>query len=222
MSKLGDILCVSKEKEEKVKYEIIENFLRQDDLDYFDSFIKTLQPKVDSPTSFYGRKSWPSEQNTLPREKILELEKNYVPIAMDILGRLAPHKRDLVEDVTFNLQSTPPNVSYPIHLDSNQKVLSGVVYLKPQSSTGTYLHKNIDDHKGKEIPWAVNRAFFFSRTPNDSWHSYKGDGVGFRWVLVFNLLTFSLRKHDISDLGMMRYVQRRMFQKLNLGIEKAN
>lgn len=203
-----------------MRYEILDNFLSSEDLDYFQAFLRNLNPSLDHPTSFFGRKSWTDDQNTLPKEKIIELEKSYLPVAMEILQRLAPHKMDLVEDVTFNLQSTPPNFSYPIHLDSNQKVLSGVIYLHPESSTGTFLHDNIDDIKGKEIPWKVNRAFFFSRTPSDSWHSYRGDSLGFRWVLVFNLLTFNLRKHEIRDQGITRYFRNRVMQKYREGIEK--
>jgi hypothetical protein len=208
------------EKGADMRYEILDDFLSSEDLNYFEAFLRNLNPSLDRATSFYGRKSWAESQNTLPKEKILELEKKYLPIAMEILQKLAPHKVDLVQDITFNLQSTPPNFSYPIHLDSNQKVLSGVIYLHPNSSTGTFLHENVDDINGKEIPWQVNRAFFFSRTPSDSWHSYRGDGLGFRWVLVFNLLTFNLRKHEIRDQGLTRYLRNRVTQKYKKGIEK--
>jgi hypothetical protein len=107
-----------------------------------------------------------------------------------------------------------------VHLDANEKVLSGVVYLQPDRSTGTFLHKGLNDISGEEIPWKVNRAMFFSRTPSDSWHSYRGDGVGFRWVLVFNLLTSKMRKHEIRDLGFIKYYKGRITKRTSLGVER--
>lgn len=204
-----------------MKYQIIDNFLKPEHLTYLQSLLGNLEPKPDYPTSFRSRKSYSDSENAIPRKKLIELEENYFPRAMEILGFLAPKKLDLVEDVAFNLQSTPPNFSYPIHLDANEKVLSGVVYLQPNVSTGTFLHKNLQDTAGEEIPWAVNRAMFFSRTPSDSWHSYRGDGSAFRWVLVFNLLTSKLRKHEIKDLGFINYYQNRFMRRSRPGIERS-
>lgn len=203
-----------------MKYKTVDNFLKLDHLNYLQTLIETLEPKSDYPTSFRTRKSYSDSENTISREKLMELEETYIPRAMDILKFLAPHKLALVDNFAFNLQSTPPNFSYPVHLDANEKVLSGVVYLKPNRSTGTFLHKSLNDVSGEEIPWAVNRAMFFSRNPSDSWHSYRGDGVGFRWVLVFNLLTSKVRKHEIKDLGFIKYYQGRISKQKGLGVEK--
>lgn len=205
-----------------MKYEVIDNFLSLNDLNYLNSIIMTLEPKSDSPTSFRSRVSYEPNKNTLPQEKLMDLYRAYLPRAMDILQLLAPHKRDLVDDAAFNLQSTPPGYHYPVHLDASEKVLSGVVYLQPEMSTGTFLHKDPEDRSGFEVPWAVNRAFFFSRSPSDSWHSYKGDGVGYRWVLVFNLLTSKPRKHEIRDLGLIGYTMHRMTKRLGRGVENTN
>ena len=190
-----------------MKYEIVDNFLTLEDLAYLQSLLEILEPKSDSQTSFRNVKYDSSNKNVISKEKFLQLEETYRPRAMEILQSLAPYKLDLVDDVVLNLQSTPPNFSFPVHLDDRRKVLSGVVYLKPNLSTGTFIHKGLDDVSGKEVPWAVNRAFFFSRTPTDSWHSYKGDGVSYRWVLIFNLVTYQERKHEIRDLGIVGYVR---------------
>lgn len=203
-----------------MKYEIVDNFLKLEDLAYLQSLLGSLEPKSDSPTSFRSRKSYSPDKNIISQEKLLELEETYIPQAMKILQSLAPHKLDLVDDAAFNLQSTPPNYSYPVHLDASEKVLSGVVYLQPNISTGTFIHKGLDDVSGEEVPWAVNRAFFFSRTPTDSWHSYKGDGVGFRWVLIFNLITFQERKHEIRNLGIIGYVRSGITNRFLQGVKK--
>ena len=204
-----------------MKYEIVDNFLKLEDLAYLQSLLGSLEPKSDSPTSFSSRTSYSPDKNIISQEKMLELDDTYRPRAMKILQSLAPHKLDLVEDVAFNLQSTPPNYSYPVHLDHNEKVLSGVVYLQPNISTGTFIHKGLDDVSGEEVPWAVNRAFFFSRTPTDSWHSYKGDGVGFRWVLIFNLITSQQRKHEIRNLGIVGYVRSGITNRLLQVVKKS-
>jgi hypothetical protein len=190
-----------------VKYEIVDNFLTLEDLAYLQSLLETLEPKSDSQTSFRNVRNSIPNKNTISNEKFKQLEEAYLPRAVEILRRLAPHKLDLVDDVVFNLQATPPNFSFPVHLDDRKKVLSGVIYLKPNLCTGTILHKGLDDDSGEEIPWVVNRAFFFSRTPTDSWHSYKGDGVGYRWVLIFNLITYQERTHEIRDLGIVGFVR---------------
>ena len=203
-----------------MKYEIVDNFLKLEDLAYLQSLLGSLEPKSDSPTSFRSRKCYSPDKNIISQEKLLELEVTYIPRAMKILQSLAPHKLDLVDDAAFNLQSTPPNYSYPVHLDASEKVLSGVVYLQPNISTGTFIHKGLDDVSGEEVPWAVNRAFFFSRTPTDSWHSYKGDGVGFRWVLIFNLITFQERKHEIRNLGIIGYVRSGITNRFLQGVKK--
>lgn len=203
-----------------MKYEIVDNFLKLEDLAYLQSLLGSLEPKSDSPTSFRSRKSYSPDKNIISKEKLLGLEETYLPRAMKILQSLAPHKLDLVDDAAFNLQSTPPNYSYPVHLDASEKVLSGVVYLQPTISTGTFIHKGLDDVSGEEVPWAVNRAFFFSRTPTDSWHSYKGDGVGFRWVLIFNLITFQERKHEIRNLGIIGYVRSGITNRFLQGVKK--
>ena len=203
-----------------MKYEIVDNFLKLEDLAYLQSLLGSLEPKSDSPTSFRSRKSYSPDKNIISQEKLLELEETYIPQAMKILQSLAPHKLDLVDDAAFNLQSTPPNYSYPVHLDASEKVLSGVVYLQPNISTGTFIHKGLDDVSGEEVPWAVNRAFFFSRTPTDSWHSYKGDGVGFRWVLIFNLITFQERKHEVRNLGIIGYVRSGITNRFLQGVKK--
>ena len=204
----------------KIRDEIVDNFLKLEDLAYLQSLLGSLEPKSDSPTSFRSRKSYSPDKNIISQEKLLELEETYIPRAMKILQSLAPHKLDLVDDAAFNLQSTPPNYSYPVHLDASEKVLSGVVYLQPNISTGTFIHKGLDDVSGEEVPWAVNRAFFFSRTPTDSWHSYKGDGVGFRWVLIFNLITFQERKHEIRNLGIIGYVRSGITNRFLQGVKK--
>ena len=46
----------------------------------------------------------------------------------------------------------------------------------------------------KTIEWKPNRAVFFSRKENETWHSYEGDGLNNRVALVYNLMTKRIRE----------------------------
>lgn len=39
-----------------------------------------------------------------------------------------------------------------------------------------------------------NRGVFFSRTEKKTWHSFQGDGISSRLVLVYNLMTTNIKK----------------------------
>ena len=86
------------------------------------------------------------------------------------------------------------NYKFPIHDDTPNKLLSGVIYLYPEKNTGTLFYS---DKKGSEkeiIDWKPNRAVFFSRVERKTWHSFEGDGKSDRIVLVYNLVAKDLRK----------------------------
>ena len=54
------------------------------------------------------------------------------------------------------------NYKFPIHDDTPNKLLSGVIYLYPEKNTGTLFYS---DKKGSEkeiIDWKPNRAVFFT------------------------------------------------------------
>lgn len=196
-----------------MKYEIVDNFLQREHYVKLLKVIEGLHPSIAEKSTFHLADESVSGKG-LAKELTRELEEFYLPKAMETLRRLAPHKEFLVDYCKFDLQSTPPDYEYPIHLDGPGKVLSGVVYLAPQNSTGTFLHENTKSSAFEEISWEENRAFFFSRTPNDSWHSYKGDGKNTRWVLIFNLMTNQLNKHEILDLGFFGFQFRRVLDRI--------
>jgi hypothetical protein len=134
-----------------------------------------------------------------------ELKLKYEPVAIEILKSLAPKKVSLFDFSSFQISITKKGATYPVHVDQPEKILSGVVYLSPTNSTGTFLHASEKDLHPFEVDWKVNRAFFFSRHPEFTWHSYRGDSRGDRITLVFNLMTRDLRKHQIIDMGISRY-----------------
>ena len=67
--------------------------------------------------------------------------------------------------------------------------------------------------KIREIEWKQNRAFFFSRSQSHSWHSYEGDKNTNRLALVYNLMTYDLKK--ACELENINYYKMKIFDKIN-------
>ena len=55
---------------------------------------------------------------------------------------MCPEKLSLYEYSEFHIIETGADYKYPIHDDTPNKLLSGVVYLKPSVNSGTSFYKN--------------------------------------------------------------------------------
>jgi hypothetical protein len=121
------------------------------------------------------------------------LQSRYHQRSMDILRDLAPEKVKLYEYSWYELNITGSRCSFPIHDDVPRKLLSMVVYLKPEKNTGTLLYASKSDTSPVEVPWKPNRALIFSRIDQTTWHAYQGDGQNNRLALVYNLMTSDIR-----------------------------
>ena len=148
-----------------------------------------------------------TESSFISDKLLLDLHRQYNKIALDILGELAPQKLKLYDYSEFHIVETGKNYSFPIHQDIPSKLLSGVIYLYPKKNKGTFIYKNRDGENKKEIEWLQNKAFFFSRSENYSWHSYEGDKISNRLALVYNLMTYDLKKAcEIENINYYRYI----------------
>lgn len=134
---------------------------------------------------------------------------------ISILGKLAPKKIKLKRRFDIRLAQTGPDATYPVHQDHPNKILSVVVYISPSVSTGTLLHSSEMDEKPKEIQWKSNRAFIFSRHPNNTWHSYVGDKKTFRRTIVYNIYTDDIFWHELIDKGYFGFVVDKLKQLKN-------
>jgi len=108
----------------------------------------------------------------------------------------------LYEYSDFTLIQTGSHYKFPIHDDTPNKLLSGVIYLKPEVNKGTLFYKDKQGNEKKEIEWRQNRAVFFARSEKQSWHSYEGDKKSARVALIFNLMTtkiFDVAKYEDSN-----------------------
>ena len=140
---------------------------------------------------------------------IIEIHKKYHPIALNFLKKICPNKVSLYDYSVFNLIETGANYKFPIHDDTPNKLLSGVIYLHPKKNTGTIFYNQFKK-KIKTIKWEPNKAIFFSRDEKKTWHSYEGDKINNRVVFVYNLMTDRLKEvYKVENksylIGLIRY-----------------
>jgi hypothetical protein len=193
-----------------LKIKIIDNFLDTEDLNILvnsinqenTNQIKVFHNSIDSKNQILA--------SSLEKNFILNLQKKYFPRAIKLLEELSPKKVKLYDYSDFTLVLTDKNKKFPIHDDTPDKLLSGVIYLHPQENTGTKFYDNRKGDNERLIDWKINRGVFFSRIERESWHSYESNGIKNRLTLIFNLKTYNIKEvYNIEKknffLGNLRY-----------------
>ena len=192
----------------------IDNFLTQEDFEKLNSV--SLKKTESNQISVYHNLI-DSKQNVkadcLDVSTVKRLNKNYHFKAMNILKKLYPEKCELYEYSEFHIIETGSDYKYPIHDDTPNKLLSGVIYLRPEKNSGTIFYKNKKGEEKKEIEWRQNRAVFFSRKERSTWHSYQGDGKNNRVALVYNLMTNDIKK--VCNIENKNYFLTRIRHSIN-------
>ncbi len=194
-----------------MKIKIIDNFLAAED---FKKVSKVHLEKI-------GNKDIKVYHNSIVNNKVINsecidsdflinLNKKYHSKALNILNELNKDKVKLYDYSEFHIIETGADCSFPIHDDTPNKLLSGVIYLSPSQNSGTNFFSSKSGKSKKTIPWKLNRAVFFSRIERETWHSYNGDGKNNRVVLVYNLMTNRLKdvfkvEKKLFFLGFLRY-----------------
>ena len=170
------------------KHVIIDNFLNQEHLDFIkDAYTGKIKAWANNETcEVLQEPNTPAHKIT--KELIAELHKIYTPKLLEVLKELAPEKVDKYKYTRFIFVKTAKNATYPIHRDTVDKLLSVVVYLKPDQNSGTILYEDGDGNNPMMVEWKPNRAFIFSRS-EESWHAFKGDGINDRYTLLINITT---------------------------------
>jgi hypothetical protein len=173
---------------------IIDNFLKEEDLKEIESLVLPLT-KSNEIKIFHGKIFENSifSSEFLSKKSLQRLNDNYHQKAIDLLKELCPEKIKLYSFSEFQLILTGKNYKFPIHDDTPNKLLSGVIYINPEKNNGTTFYESKNKMKGKEIEWKKNRAVFFSRKERETWHSYEGDGINTRVALVYNLMTNDIK-----------------------------
>lgn len=194
-----------------MEIKILENFLTKQD---FKKICLTKLGKIEkNEMKVYHNmidRNKKTRAECLNSDFIIKLHKKYHVKALKLLKELNPKKVNLYDYSEFHIIETGANYKFPIHDDTPNKLLSGVIYLKPNKNTGTIFYKNSKGEGKKIIDWKINRAVFFSRSERETWHSFKGNGKSNRVVLVYNLMTNRIKQvYNIEKksyiLGQLRY-----------------
>jgi len=151
--------------------------------------------------------------NGINKELLIELNKRYHSIALDLLKKLSPQKLELYEYSDFTLINTGSNFKFPIHDDTPNKLLSGVIYISPEFNNGTFFYENKKLMPSQIIEWKQNRAVFFSRIEKKTWHSYEGNKISNRLALVYNLMTNNIKR--VCEIEKKNYYNSLIRFKLN-------
>ena len=141
------------------------------------------------------------------------MNDNYHFKTLNLLKEISPSKANLYDYSEFHIIETGADYKFPIHDDTPNKLLSGVIYVKPENNNGTIFYKNKKGDGKKIIEWKMNRAVFFSRSERETWHSYKGDGKSNRIALVYNLMTNRIK--DVYRIEKKSYLLGQLRYKLN-------
>lgn len=197
-----------------MKFKIIDNFFTTKDFEDVSSV--NLDRIGRSDLRIYHNsidKKLNIKSSCMTPETVKRLNLNYHQQAIDLLNELNPLKTKLYEYSEFHIIETGADYEFPIHDDTPNKLLSGVIYLKPEKNVGTIFYSNKKGEGKKIIDWKINRAVFFSRNEKETWHSYKGDGKSNRIALVYNLMTNRIK--DVYKIERKNYLLGQLRYKLN-------
>jgi|TARA_Y100000389_G_C17411516_1_gene491203 hypothetical protein len=192
------------------KLKIIDNFLN--DEDYQDLLNLDIKNNINKKFNIYHNEINDNGiiTSTIDKKLIERLHKNYHSKAMLILKEINKDKAELYDYSDFTIIVTEKDSKFPIHDDTPNKLLSGVIYLSPKKNNGTSFYADKQGTNKTHAEWKTNRGVFFSRKERNTWHSYEGDGINNRVVLVYNLMTYKIKKvYDIEKknffLGNLRW-----------------
>ena len=135
-----------------VNIEIVDNFLNKDDFDKLSKLVLDQIPE-DTLKVYHNEiaKNDTIKKSCIDNSLIQSLHKNYHQKAFNILMKIAPEKAKLYEYSDFSVIKTGKNYKFPIHDDTPNKLLSGVIYLYPKNNTGTIFYANKKGDKKKKL-----------------------------------------------------------------------
>ena len=172
---------------------IIDNFLNKDDFN--DLCNINIEKDIKEGFKVYHNEIDESgiRSSSIDENLLIRIHKNCHHKAIEVLKELYPEKQKLYDYSDFTLIVTSKNSKFPIHDDTPNKILSGVIYLTPEKNSGTVFYNDKNGNENSNVEWKQNRAVFFSRKERSTWHSYNGDGNNNRVALVYNLMTSKIK-----------------------------
>ena len=195
------------------KIKVIDNFLLEDDFKHLCKIVSQDQ-KEDQIKVYHNEINNDGIiKSNMDSNLLRKIHKNYHARAIEILKELNIEKVDLYDYSDFTIVVTSKDKTFPIHDDTPNKLLSGVIYLMPEKNFGTYFY---NDRKGSNktgVEWKQNRAVFFSRKERETWHSYQGDNIQNRIALVYNLMTNRIK--EVYKIERKNYLIGNLRYKIN-------
>ena len=197
------------------KIRIFDNFLDSEDLKILNIYAKNLtnnsninvfHNKVDINNKIISA--------SIDQNLLINLNKKYLEKAINILKELNQEKVSLIDYSDFTIIKTKKNNKYPIHDDTFDKLLSGVIYLYPEKNVGTIFYNSKGGKDKDVVEWKINRAVFFSRKERETWHSYEADNND-RVTLIFNLMTKEKNFKKVLKIENKNYFISKLRYKLN-------
>ena len=152
---------------------------------------------------------------SIDKDLLIKLNKKYLEKGISILKELNEEKVSLIDYSDFTIIKTKKNKKFPIHDDTFNKLLSGVVYLYPENNIGTIFYNTKNGKDKNVIEWKINRAVFFSRIERETWHSYEADSASDRITLIFNLMTKEKNLKKVLDIEKKNYFSGKLRYKIN-------
>lgn len=176
------------------KLKIIDDFLSKDD--YQSLLNLDIENKINKKFNIYHNEINDNGiiTSSIDKQLIQKLHKNYHMKALSILKEINKDKVELYDYSDFTIIVTEKNSKFPIHDDTPNKLLSGVIYIAPEKNNGTFYYNDKNGSNKTNTEWKPNRGAFFSRKERSTWHSYEGDGKNNRVVLVYNLMTYRIKE----------------------------
>ena len=198
------------------KIKIIDNFLETEDLEELNIYAKNLNNDQDVHV-FHNEIDINNKilNASIDKGLLIRLNKKYLEKGISILKELNEEKVSLIDYSDFTIIKTKKKKKFPIHDDTFNKLLSGVIYLYPENNIGTIFY-NTKNGKDKNVTeWKINRAVFFSRIERETWHSYEANSDNDRIALIFNLMTKEKNMKKVLDIEKKNYFLGKLRYKIN-------
>ena len=198
------------------KIKIFDDFLESEDLKELSIYAKSLNNDHDVHV-FHNEIDLNNKilHASIDKGLLTRLNKKYLEKGISILKELNKEKVSLIDYSDFTIVKTKKNKKFPIHDDTFNKLLSGVVYLYPENNIGTIFYNTKNGKDKNVIEWKINRAVFFSRIERETWHSYEADNVNDRITLIFNLMTKEKNLKKVLDIEKKNFFFGKLRYKIN-------
>ena len=140
---------------------IVDNFLNKEDFNYLLNLHQDLNFKDEFRVFHNEINDDKIINSSIDQNFLKKIHKNYFSKAMEILKEICPEKSGLYDYSDFTIIKTKKNSKFPIHDDTPNKLLSGVIYLYPEKNSGTIFYSDKKGSNKTIIDWKPNRAVFF-------------------------------------------------------------